>query len=146
MSDALRTSIDIDFDVHKTIEMARQSFSETQNDVLRRLLKIDQTTKLRELRPQGDDGRPWAGKGVVLPHHTRLRMQYNGRSHSGEIIDGQWHAEGDVYGSPSAAAVGVAKNKAGEPISSLDGWLYWSAQFPGTSKWVPILALRKKAV
>ena len=146
MSDATRTSIEIDFDVHKTIEMARQSFSETQNDVLRRLLKIGQATRPPGLPPQKDDGRPWAGKGVVLPHGTQLRMEYNGRGHSGEIVDGQWQVEGGVYGSPSAAAVGVAKNKAGGPVSSLDGWLYWSAQFPGSSKWVPILSLRKKAV
>ncbi len=146
MSDALRATIEIDFDVHKTIEMARQSFSETQNEVLRRLLKIGQATKSPEIPPHGDDGRPWAGKGVVLPHGTRLKMEYNGRGHSGEIIDGQWHVEGGVYGSPSAAAVGVAKNKAGEPITSLDGWLYWSVQFPGSAKWVPILSLRKKAV
>jgi hypothetical protein len=72
-------------------------------------------------------------------------MEYNGRSHSGEIMDGQWHVEGGVYGSPSAAAVGVARNKAGDPISSLDGWIYWSAQFPGSSKWLPISSLRKKA-
>jgi hypothetical protein len=145
MSDALRTSIEIDFDVHKAIEMARQSFSETQNDVLRRLLKIGQATKPPEIQPQEHDGRPWSGKGVVLPTGTRLRMEYNGRVHSGEINDGQWHVEGGVYGSPSAAAVGVAKNKAGGSISSLDGWLYWSAQFPRSSKWVPIASLRKKA-
>jgi hypothetical protein len=87
----------------------------------------------------------WSGKGVVLPHGTQVRMEYNGRSHSGEIMDGQWHVEGGVYGSPSAAAVGVARNKAGDPISSLDGWIYWSAQFPGSSKWLPISSLRKKA-
>src|SRR5690348_4983985 len=108
MSDQLRTTIEIDFDVHKAIEMARQSFSETPNDVLRRLLKIGQGAgSLPETGPPRGSGRPWSGKGVVLPHGTRLRMEYNGRSHSGEIIDGQWHVESGVYGSPSAAAVGV---------------------------------------
>jgi SeqA protein N-terminal domain len=143
MSDDLRT-IEIDFDLHKRIETARESFSETPNDVLKRLLKMGQPTKPLETTPPGD-GRPWSGKGVVLPHGTQLRMEYNGRSHSGEIVDGQWHVEGGIYGSPSAAAVGVAKNKSGAPISSLDGWLYWSAQMPNSSRWVPISALRKKA-
>jgi hypothetical protein len=143
MSDALRATIEIDFDVHKVIEMARESFSETPNDVLRRLLKIGQTPK-PETGLHGNGGRPWSGKGVILPSGTRVRMEYNGRSHSGEIIDGQWHVEGGIFGSPSAAAVGVAKNKAGEPITSLDGWLYWHAQFPGTSKWIPISLLRKR--
>lgn len=34
-------SIEIDIDVHKTIELNRQGFSESPNDVLRRLLRID---------------------------------------------------------------------------------------------------------
>src|ERR1019366_1299341 len=94
MSDDLRT-IEIDFDLHKRIETARESFSETPNDVLKRLLKIGQATKPPETESPGG-GRPWSGKGVVLPHGTQLRMEYNGRSHSGEIVDGQWHVEGGI--------------------------------------------------
>jgi hypothetical protein len=145
MSDQIRTTIEIDFDVHKAIEMARRSFSETPNDVLRRFLKIDEQSDPQLVARQPDEsGRPWSGKGVILPHGTQVRMEYNGRSYSGEILDGQWHAEGGTYGSPSAAAVGVAKNKFGDPITSLDGWLYWSAKFPDTSRWVPISSLRKR--
>jgi len=138
-------TIDIDIDVHKRIEIARESFSQTDNAVLRRLLNIDREMKPPETAPPEQGGRPWSGKGVILPHGTQLRMEYNGRSHSGEIIDGQWHVEGGIYGSPSAAAVGVAKNKTGAPISSLDGWLYWFAKMPGSPKWVLIRSLRKKA-
>jgi hypothetical protein len=136
-------TVEIDFDVHKKIEMARESFSQTDNAVLRRLLNIGDKAKPLEA-DRRDAGRPWSGKGVFLPHGTQLRMDYNGRSHSGEIVEGRWHVEGGIYGSPSAAAVGVAKNKAGEPITSLDGWLYWYAKMPGSPKWVPIHTLRKK--
>ena len=34
-------SIDIDFDVHKKIELERRSFMESPNDVLRRLLALE---------------------------------------------------------------------------------------------------------
>ena len=33
-------TIEIDFDIHKRIEMERQSFTESPNDVLRRLLGL----------------------------------------------------------------------------------------------------------
>jgi len=138
-------SIEIDFDVHKRIETARESFSESPNDVLRRLLEIGGSSKPLMSSPPRNAGRPWSGKGVLLPPGTQVRMEYNGRTYSGEILDGQWHVEGGVYGSPSAAAVGVAKKKSGEPVTSLDGWLYWSARLPGTANWVPMISMRKKA-
>jgi hypothetical protein len=144
MSDNLRT-IEIDFDLHKRIEAARESLSEPEYEILKRLLKIGQAAKPLDTEPRAT-GRPWSGKGVILPHGTQLRMEYNGRSHSGEIVDGQWHVEGGVHGSPSAAAVGVAKNKSGEPITSLDGWIYWHAKMPNSSRWVPLSTLRKKAI
>ena len=28
-------------------------------------------------------GRPWSGQGIALPHGTQLRMEYNGKTHSG---------------------------------------------------------------
>jgi hypothetical protein len=45
-------SIDIDLDVHRTIEMERRSFEETQNDILRRILGLP---PLEKLSLDGDD-------------------------------------------------------------------------------------------
>lgn len=137
-------SIEIDLDVHKCLEAERRGFDETPNDVLRRLLKLKPNAK----RPNGADsdptagGRPWSGKGVTLPHGTLLRMEYNGKGHSGQIDNGEWLVEGSRFNSPSAAAGGVARTRAGKP-PSLDGWGYWQVKRPGDARWLPISALRE---
>ncbi len=156
-------SIDIDFDVHKRIEMERRGFDEPPNTVLRRLLGIDPERPSEEAVPprpaagrtnggaspssptgKPATGRPWSGKGVELPHGTDLRMNYNGRVHTARIENGQWVAEGKSFKSPSAAASGVAITKAGTH-PSLDGWKYWHARLPGEHDWVCIDKLRRRA-
>jgi hypothetical protein len=144
-------SIDIDFDVNKVIEVARESFSESPNDVLRRLLKIgEKSGNTKDRAPAPDDGasmpvgRPWSGKGVTLPHGTAIRMEYNGTMHTGSIEDGEWVVGGVRYRSPSAAAGGVARTRSGSS-PSLDGWIYWRAKRPGDARWVAIQKLREAA-
>lgn len=133
--------IEIDFDVHKIIELERNSFSETPNEVLRRLLKVSGTAP--EPTTQGAaTGRPWSGKGVTLPHGTELRMDYNGRQYIGRIDDGEWVVEGQRFKSPSAAAGGVAVTKSGKH-TNLDGWNYWQAKCPGDANWIAIKQLRR---
>lgn len=135
-------SIEIDFDVHKKIEMERRGFDESPNDVLRRLLGLGKDKGQGEGGAKGDPaGRAWSSKGVWLPHGTKLRMRYNGRSYTGAIADGLWIAEGKTFNSPSSAARGVASTKAGKP-PQLDGWKYWEALLPNTGTWVPISDLR----
>ena len=139
-------AIEIDFDVHKRIELERQDFADTPNAALRRLLKIDGSppapTPIPINKPSGG-GRPWAGKGVTLPHGTDLRMEYNGRVYVGRIINGTWAIEGGIYKSPSAAAGGVARTKRGNR-TSLDGWIYWQVRLPGETDWIRISELRQK--
>ena len=140
MSD-LRT-IEIDFGVHKLIEMQRQSFMETPNDVLRRLLKIGERSPGHSTPLRG--GRPWLGKGVTLPHGTELRMAYNGRQYSGFIENGRWLVEGKSFASPSAAASGVAVTKSGKH-TSLDGWIYWHFRRATDADWVSLKQARQNA-
>jgi hypothetical protein len=136
-----RRTIEIDFDIHKRIEASRRSFSETDNAVLRRLLKLDSEETLPKVIGHAA-GREWFGDGVTLPHGTELRMTYNGRLHAGQIDNGDWHVEGERYNSPSAAAGGVARTKKGGK-TSLDGWIYWEVKRPGDRDWVPIKSLRR---
>lgn len=133
-------SVDIDFDVHKRIELARESFSETPNAVLRRLLGLDACQAAHKVSAAATM-RAWTGKGVQLPHGTRLRMDYNGRTHEGEILDGSWLIEGQMYSSPSAAAGGVALTKDGKR-TNLDGWLYWWALLPDKETWIKLSEMR----
>ena len=131
-------SIEIDFDIHKMIEQERRSFDEAPNDVLRRLLEISTDATQFPSLP----GRPWTGKGVTLPHGTELRMDYNGRLHTGQIHNGVWLVEGKRSNSHSAAAAGVALTRDGRH-PSLDGWIYWHVRRPDDDSWVLLKTLRE---
>ena len=138
-------SIEIDFDVHKLIEAERQSFSETPNDALRRLLRLPQRTHAKAPTKVTNNQRPWSGEGVTLPHGTRLRMRYNRRQHEGQVIDGKWVIDGKSFDTPSGAASGVAITKGGKR-TRLDGWIYWEVMFPGDTNWTPIRGLRRNVI
>lgn len=125
--------IEIDFEVHKRIELSRASFSDTPNAVLRRLLGIDGGAS-PATSDTGEHCRAWSGKGVSLQHGTLIEMEYNGRTHRGRILNGSWNVEGQNFSSPSSAASGVATTKSGNR-TSLDGWLYWRFQAPGSDRW-----------
>lgn len=145
-------TIEIDFDLHKLIEAERQGFYDTPNDVLRRKLGLpDAKPDQDPLERLGHEAHAaaeakkgsWVGKGVMLPEGTQLRMQYNGHQHAGEIKEGEWFVGGQRFSSPSAAAGGAAKTKAGTK-PSLDGWIYWEVKRPGDAEWLPIKTLRRK--
>jgi hypothetical protein len=137
-------SIEIDFDVNKRIETERVSFAETANDVLRRLLGIEKGLAAGEDKPAlTPAGASWYGKGVTLPDTTQLKMTYNGKTYEGVISDGVWLVAGKRYTSPSAAAGAVGVTKDGG-TTSLDGWLYWQARLPNSSRWAKIRSLRDK--
>lgn len=141
---ATRT-IEIDLDVHKAIEKARTSLEETENAILRRLLHL--TTKTPPLpsgkSPKAPEGRPWAGKGVTLPHGTELRMNYRGQVLKGRIDNGIWSVEGKRANSPSDAASQVATTKSGGR-PQLNGWIYWEVKRPGDQAWKKLQTLGPK--
>jgi len=134
-------TIEIDFDVHKLIEMERKSFAEAPNLVLRRLLKLGTPHQPRSTKTIPDRG-AWLGKGVKLPSGTELRMDYRGKEYRGVIRESAWIVEGKKFKSPSAAAGGVAETKkGGRP--SLDGWKYWYVKRPGDLDWISLGSLRQ---
>ncbi len=136
-------TIEIDFDVHKRIETERSSFSESANEVLRRLLGIgaSENKASRLIAEAVEAGRAWTGKGVTLPNGTKVRMDYNGQALAGTIRDGKWVVNGHEFASPSAAASAMCRTKAGKQ-TQLDGWKYWEAKRPGDDTWVAIGDLR----
>jgi hypothetical protein len=136
-------TIEIDFDIHKLIEAERRSFTETPNEVLRRLLNMSTPEPSTQAARKPDAGRSWSGEGVTLPHRTALRMRYNGRQHEGQVVDGKWIVDGKTFDSPSGAASGVAITKSGKR-TRLDGWIYWEVRVPGDESWMPISGLRRK--
>jgi hypothetical protein len=135
-------TIEIDFDIHKMIELERKSFDEDANTALRRLLGLPAKATTPEVAA-GNLKPAWHDKdGLTLPHGTRLRMTYAGRTYEGVIDEGAWIVEGERHHSPSGAA-GVARTKTGGR-TNLNGWNYWEVQLPGTEKWTKIMEVPKK--
>jgi hypothetical protein len=126
------TQIDIDIDIHRLIEGARLSFTEQPNDILRRLLQIEEHEDSNVGVGYGDDGAGWSGKGITLRHGTELQMTYQGVTHTAVIDNGRWRIGDDLFKSPSDAASGVSKLVTGER-KSLNGWIYWIAKDPSGS-------------
>ena len=149
-------AVSIDIDVHRMIESARQSFEETENAILRRLLGLEQNTAgagtAAAVPPKGarakaggaaDGG--WAktnrsGQAVFLPDGTRLRAAYGGRAFTGIIDHGTWKVGEGRYTSPSAALNAVARTRAGGSVN-LNGWRHWEVLRPGTTVWTRLADL-----
>lgn len=135
--------IEIDIEVHRFLESRRTAFAQTHNDILRSLAGLPVlVAQSNGTTPDVTGG--WSWKGVTLPNGTKLRMNYNGQTHTGEIRQGAWHVGGAIYRTPSAAAGGVARSKSGAPVS-LDGWEYWEVCPPENNEWIRINELREIA-
>ena len=133
-------TIEIDFDIHKAIEMERRGFDEAPNAALRRLLKLPAAHE-QERAAADSDGGGWVGDGVRLPNGTLLRMSYSRRTHEGVIDRNAWLVEGRIFKSPSDAASGVARTRQGKR-TRLNGWAYWEVVLPGTKEWLRLAELR----
>jgi len=131
--------IEIDVEVNRWLEGKRISFDQTHNDILRAEAGLPshspRSAAAANLTSNSDSGGAWTAKGATLPAGTRLRMSYNGKSLNGVIESGTWLVNGARYVSPSAAASALAG-------VSLNGWIYWEAQLPGTDRWQPVSKFR----
>lgn len=149
---AMKT-IEIDFDVHRLIELERSGFDEPENAALRRLLKLPEVVRPDALpkfesvgavkSASGSKERPWSGKGIQLPHGTELRMEYRGQLVRGIIDDGSWLVEGKRTNSPSDAAGSAVVTKNGAR-PSLNGWIYWEVKRPEDAQWRTLKSLKSR--
>lgn len=134
--------IDIDFDIHRLIQLERRGFDEPDHVALRRLLKLGPPAE-DESQPRERSMRPWSKGGVTLPHGTELRVEYNGLLHLGRISDGFWEVEGHREKSPSGAASAVARTRDGAPVN-INGKAYWQIRRPGDADWTASGDLKRK--
>jgi len=74
------TTIDIDLEIYRLIENNRQSFNETQNEILRHLLGLGPSAKSID-----DSGGINLGYGVFLPNGSKLRKIYKGTESIAEV-------------------------------------------------------------
>ena len=151
--------IEIDFQVHQLIELERKGFEDTPNAVLRRkygLADLGPTgarpgvsnadRPAKELVPI-DANRPWAGKGkstgLMLPHGTQLRIDYNGQCILGRVDNGSLVFEGQRFNSPSGAAVALCSTRSGRK-TALNGKTLISACPPGKSRWASLKSMEEQ--
>ena len=130
--------VEIDFEIHQMIELEKRGFDESDNDALRRLLRLP------EPQPTSENSRSWSSHGVTLPHGTELRMNYGDQEHTGIVDNGKWLVGGERCNSPSRAASLVARTSDGRP-AILNGWKYWHVKRPSDTGWISIARLRRKA-
>lgn len=138
--------IDIDWDIHKLIEAERRSFDEAPYLALRRLLNLPAppVTEPAEVR-KISDGIPWSDEGVIVPHGSLARMEYlrGTQVYEGQFLNGKLVVNGQSFLSLSAAADSLAVTKDGRK-TSLNGWNYWTAKFPGETKWRSLKDMRRR--
>ncbi len=132
MANSEYSSIEIDLEIYKLIQSKRQSFHESENDILRRLLKLPQRSA-----PATQHGGLVIGNGVILPNGTLLRKRYKGDIYEVPVKDGKIWVHGKAFKSPSGAAVEITK-------SAVNGWRFWQVKRPDDVDWLSSLAdLRK---
>jgi hypothetical protein len=140
-------AIEIDMEVHKELENARQSFSETENDILRRLLhmrpvrRLPQTPSLEPFISTDDWVWSRSGQRARLPAGTEVRARYGGCEFSGVIAKGAWMIDGQRYETPSEAIINLARTKEGQK-TNLNGWNLWEFRRPQETSWKPLKVLR----
>lgn len=139
--------IDIDWDIHKMIVTELRSFDEPYYVALRRLLKLPSPKPpVATKKDQPGGGLPWSEDGVVVPHGSLARMEYQRGTqvYEGQFLNGKLVVNGQSFDSLTAAANALAVTKKGSK-TSLNGWLYWKTQFPGETTWRSLSDMRNPA-
>ena len=128
-------SIEVDFDVFKTLTAMRPSEEVTENDVLRGMFHLPPKTSA----PSSSNGQApgdWVAKGVRFPVGTEFRAKYKGETYLARVEGGALLFNGEAFDSPSKAAMAITK-------SPVNGWVFWECRLPGKSRWQMVKSLRK---
>ena len=139
------SKIDIDFEIYKVIETERRSFDEPPYLALRRLLKLGTHLPSVEKTQPISSGRPFVEDGISVPHGSLARMKYlhGSQVYEGHFLNGLLVINNEAFPSLSAAAKALAVTRKGGK-TSLNGWNYWEAKFPGETKWRSLFKLREQ--
>jgi hypothetical protein len=145
---SLTRTIEIDFDVHRHIEAARQGFDDPPNAVLRRLLGINnndtgsqENSSATPGAASTDLGVPWTRKGILLPGGTELQVRYAEVKADGRVTGGKLVLNGKEFDAPSKAVIEVVAQHRGSPVS-INGWKHLYARQPGHRSWMSLDHLR----
>jgi hypothetical protein len=129
-------TISVDFDVFKALTNLRATEEETENAVLRKLLKLPPVAAAGQQVVAPAEGPALVTKGVTFPPGTKLRATFKGAEYTAQVEKGAIWVSGTRHTSPSSAAYQITK-------SGVNGWTFWECQLPGATQWKSINALRK---
>lgn len=132
--------ITIDIEVYKLLENSRETFNESHNEILRRVLKIKENkdvslniSKINDFKFNHND---LVWKGINLKDGLQLRKYLKGILHSAKIINGKIIYNGEDFSSPSAAGFAAAGN-------NVNGWVFWEYYNEEFKNWELLDNLRK---
>lgn len=141
----LMRSIEVDFEVHKAIELERTGFDDPPNSALRRLLKLGPPDKPTVQKPVATDGgKLWTKRGVELRDGTELQVKYSEVEAIGRVLQGKLTFDGSSFRTPSAAVAAVVEWRRGSRVT-INGWDYVYARRPGEREWQSLAQLRSRA-
>jgi hypothetical protein len=105
-------TIEIDFETWKEITRLRGSETETEGDVVRKLLKLDQSA------PAGFEGF-WETEGVRFPVGTTLEHRFrDGRVVEATVTPRGIEYNNTIYSGLSPAGAAITNHQ-------VNGWLFW---------------------
>ena len=113
-----QTTIVIDLDVFKSLHGHINYINEPLNDVLRRLLGLNQkTSEKNEIATT--EAKMYTGiKGVLFPIGMKLTGKYKGDTYEAVIVRGGMQVGTRFFSSPSGAANSFS-------YGATDGWKFW---------------------
>jgi hypothetical protein len=131
--------IPVDLEVYKALEARRETFSESHNDILRKVLGIPPKAS-GSGTSTSEEVIVWRRKGVGLPKGTRWRMSSSHGEQNGTVVEGGFQYRGDVISSPSRLATTIYRTKSGQK-TNLNGWRYIEVRRPGDVDWMMLSSL-----
>lgn len=129
-----QTKIQVDIDVYRHLESNRLTFSESHNEILRRILGFGDIPR-EETMPSQQRKQGLVARGILIPNGLRLRKVFKGRLIEAEVKDDAIEYDGHSYTSPSKPAC-VATG------TSVNGWKFWEYFDETSASWQPLEALR----
>lgn len=131
-------TIQIDFEVFKALTARRRDESYTENDVIRELLGLPDTSRSPGRQNSRSSKGDWVCKGVSFPEGTQFRSTYKGKEHVGIVRNGCLVVNEEAFHTPSGAGARIAGH-------AVNGWKFWECLLPRSDTWIPIAELRGQA-
>jgi predicted CopG family antitoxin len=132
-------TVEIDFDVFKSLTNLRTGEEDSMNDVLRRMLRMPALKRENSRIPSHAANGDMTTKGIRFPAGTEFRANHKGQEFLGRIADGQLVVAEKKFASLSRAAMDIT----GGPIN---GWTFWECRIPGQSRWQTCKTIRESRV